>query len=367
MKTDIEVRAIKERAKIEIEQIDLLTERQAIAAQRAAMAQGIFYQPYLDQLAGQIRDLGQQEKDALQKATASEVDVAQVKGAAETRKLVTDHYKSIFDSLKQQAGGVFDALVTKSQSVWAAIGNSFKTAILTAIKDVVTSRVAAMLMQLFTGQKVSFAGGGAGAGGSGGILGGHSRRRDCPDLRRGGGGFGGTGGGGGSGPMSGPMGGNPLILSAAAAAGGMGGGGRWRRCGWRRDRWRRVGATAGGLFNFGAMAAGWKGMLTQLGNIGFKPERWRMDELGNMTKIANAKGIGGMKGGAILAAGAMLALDGLRRGGWLGVGGDDRRRRDHRREIRRALGRGDWRRSGIPGRHRAPVCEGRNGESAREG
>ena len=39
-----------------------------------------------------------------------------------------------------------------------------------------------------------------------------------------------------------------------------------------------------------------------------------------MTKLANAKGIGGMKGGALLAAGAMLAMDGLRRGGWLGVG-----------------------------------------------
>ena len=113
-------------------------------------------------MAGKIRDLGQQEKDALQKATTSEIDVAQAKGAAETRKIVVDHYKSIFDSLKEQAGGVFDALVTKSQSVWAAIGNSFKTAILTAIKDVVTSRVAAMLMQLFTGQKVTFAGGGAG-------------------------------------------------------------------------------------------------------------------------------------------------------------------------------------------------------------
>ncbi len=36
----------------------------------------------------------------------------------------------------------------------------------------VTSRVAAMLMYLFTGQKVTFAGGGAGSGGSGGILGG---------------------------------------------------------------------------------------------------------------------------------------------------------------------------------------------------
>ena len=320
LKTDIEVRAIKERAKIEMEQIDLQTDRQVLAAQRAAMAQGIFYQPYLDQMAGKIRDLGQQEKDALQKATTSEIDVAQAKGSAETRKLVVDHYRSIFDSLKEQAGGVFDALVTKSQSVWAAIGNSFKTAILTAIKDVVTSRVAAMLMQLFTGQTVTFAGGGAGAGGSGGILGGLLGVGTIPVFG------GGSGSGGGGGPMSGPMNGNPLILSAAAAAGGLGapGGGFTGIGAGGAAGAGSVGggsaATAGGLFNFGGMAAGWKGMLTQLGNIGFKPERWRVDELGNMTKIANAKGIGGMKGGALLAAGAMLTFDGLRRGGWLGVG-----------------------------------------------
>jgi len=59
---------------------------------------------------------------------------------------------------------VFDALLTKSQSLWSAIGNSLKIAMLTALKDVVTSRVAAMLMQLFTGTRISLAGGGASGG-----------------------------------------------------------------------------------------------------------------------------------------------------------------------------------------------------------
>jgi hypothetical protein len=69
--------------------------------------------------------------------------------------MIRDEQRRIFESLKQQAGGVFDALLQKSQSVWSAIGNSFKTAILTAIKEVITSRVAAMLMQLFTGTRVA--------------------------------------------------------------------------------------------------------------------------------------------------------------------------------------------------------------------
>jgi hypothetical protein len=123
MKTSIEVQALKDRAKIEMEQIDAQTERQVDAAKKAAMAQGIFYQPYLDQIGDKIRELGQHEKESLQSATTSEVDVAQAKGAISTRKIVVDEYKSIFQSLKQQAGGVFDALVTKSQSVWRPLNS----------------------------------------------------------------------------------------------------------------------------------------------------------------------------------------------------------------------------------------------------
>jgi hypothetical protein len=41
--------------------------------------------------------------------------------------------------------------------------------------------------------------------------------------------------------------------------------------------------------------------------------------MGNMTKIADARGIGGWQGGALLAGGSILALEGLRRGGWSGV------------------------------------------------
>jgi hypothetical protein len=106
---------------------------------------------------------------------------------------------------------VFDALVSKSQSVWSAIGNAFKTAMLTAIKEVVTSRVAAMLMMMFTGQKVSFAGSGGsgGGGGLGGLLG----IGAVPIFGGGGGHFG-----------SGPVGGNPMILSALGGGGGAGGG-----------------------------------------------------------------------------------------------------------------------------------------------
>src|SRR5690606_22316036 len=107
-----------------------------------------------------------------QEATDAAIQAARENAANRAAQLVREHNRTILESLKQQARGVCAALLQKSQSVWSAISNAFKTAMPTAIREVVTSRVAAMLMYLFTGQKVTFAGGGAGSRGSGGILGG---------------------------------------------------------------------------------------------------------------------------------------------------------------------------------------------------
>jgi hypothetical protein len=330
-KTAIEIQAMKERTRIELEEIDARTERQVDEAKKAAMAQGIFYEPYLDQIGNKIRELGQHEKDALQKATTTEIDVAQVKGATSTRKLVTDQYQSIFQSLKQQAGGVFDALVTKSQSVWSAIGNSLKTALLTAIKDVVTSRVAAMLMNLFVpGANVQMQQGGVGKGAGGGIfgtLGGLLGIGAVPAFA--GGAAGGTppfvpgsSGGGGLGTILPPIfgsGGNALFPGAAvggtppfvpsSSGGGAGMG---------------AAPAAGGIFS----KAGLAGMLPGLKSFfGFGDNKWvdmgggRMatggwiGQYGSFGDKLQALG----KSDAALMGGALLAMDGLRRGGKLGV------------------------------------------------
>ena len=44
--------------------------------------------------------------------------------------------------------------------------------------------------------------------------------------------------------------------------------------------------------NLKASVSGWKDVLANLGNLGFRPERWRMDEMGNLTKISGARGVG---------------------------------------------------------------------------
>ena len=127
---------------------------------------------------------------------------------------------------RSQAEGVFDALLTKSQSVFSAIGNALKTAVLTAIKEVVSSRVAAMLMQLFTGTRVTFAQGGTGAGVLG-RLGGILGIGAVPVFGGGGtvpglGGFGIPGAPGGTVGFSGPvsMGGSPGGVARTGGAWG---------------------------------------------------------------------------------------------------------------------------------------------------
>ena len=97
--------------------------------------------------------------------TRAGMDAARENAAIRQTQIIRDEQRRIFDSLKRQAEGVFDALLVRSRSVFGAIGDAFKTAMLTAIKEVITSRVAGLLMQMFSGTRVSFAGGRGGFGG----------------------------------------------------------------------------------------------------------------------------------------------------------------------------------------------------------
>ena len=277
-KTAIETDAIKQRTAIELIEIDRRTEADIRAAQNALRAKGILDDARLNKVADDMRVLGKEEKDALSRGAANEIAVTQIKGATGTRQIVNSEYKSIFDSLKQQAGGVFDALLSKSQSVWAAIGNSLKTSLLNAIKDVVTSQIAVGLMRMFVpGAGASMQAGSMGRWGS--FLGVGSQVAF--------GGQGGRLGTGGGGTLAGPTG-----------AGGAGGSG------------------VGGFGNFGGMASGAKGWLSNLGNIGYGPKG---GDFGG--EVAGSyRGVGGAAGGAMLLGGAALGFDGLRRGGWMGLG-----------------------------------------------
>jgi hypothetical protein len=233
-----------------------------------------------DEIKARIAELSQQREDIRrqnQEATDVAIQAVRENAANRTAQLVREHNRTIFESLKQQAGGVFDALLQKSQSVWSAIANSFKTALLTAIKEVVTSRVAALLMYLFTGQKVTFAGGGAGPGGSGGILGGLGGLLGIGAVPV----FGGT-----TGPIPGGAAGGwgtqPLIPS----------GGGWS-----------------------GLPGGWKDFFGFGGGVQYAPGKAVTWEAATVGRKLSALG----RSNAALLGGAALAMMGLQRGGVSGL------------------------------------------------
>jgi hypothetical protein len=255
---------------------------------------------------------------------AANTDQASIRIAEVARNRVQGQ----FDSLKKSAGDVFDSLLHKSQNVFEAIGNIFKTTILSAIKEVVSSRIAAMLMSMFYGVKVGFAnnggmvpnspvfggGGGGAAAGAGGIL------ASLGGIFRGGGGGGsiatppfvpGAGAGSIYGPSLEQLGGG-----VGANVGGFGGGGG------------AAGGSAGG---------GILGMLKALAGPGGKNAAMMGGGLmmlqgaqsGNaLSTIGGGAALGyGMSsmlgmtgvGGAIAGAGLGLAINGTERGGALGI------------------------------------------------
>ena len=344
MKTAIEVTAIKERTAIELQQIDLRTEHQIAEARKSAMAQGIFDDESIKTITDRIQVITDEEKAALSKNSNSQIQVEAVKGAVAVKNTTQQYYQSIFQSLKQQAGGVFDALVTKSESVWKAIGNSLKTAILTAIKDVVTSRIATALMNMFVpGAGASMKQrGGMGKQAGGGLLG-LLGLGAVPSFGAGGGATGGTppflpspaGGGqgswGGSGVSLDQLYNLPLSHSNPASVVGPGGTATFADMPSSAANSGTAGSPLGQLSKLFSKGSGQSRMealqgLAVMAGLGMVTSGMQKGNAGMTVAGGAAMGYGmagqmGMTGygGAITGAGAGLFLDGMRRGGKLGV------------------------------------------------
>ncbi len=274
-KAAIEVEYFTRVHEIRMRLFDLETSRMVI--EEEAQLKRLGYRA--DEIEARIAELTVQ-RDEIRRFQQEATDAA-ILGARETAaihqaQLIRDHNQRIFDSFKRQAEGVFDALLTKSQSIWSAIGNSLKTALLTAIKDVVTSRVAAMLMQLFTGTRVSLAGGGSSGGGALGRLGGLL--------------------GIGAAPVFGQGGGGPIPGGAAG--------------GWGTPPF--IPSKSGG---WSGLLGGWKDFLGFGGGVQYAPGKAVTWEAATMSQKLSALG----RSNAALLGGATLALMGLQRGGLSGL------------------------------------------------
>jgi hypothetical protein len=157
-KAAIEIEYLERVHEIRTRLFDLETSRMVLEEEANLKRLGL----RADEIQARINELTVQRDEIRQfqqEATDTAIQAARENAAIRQAQLIRDQNQRVFDSFKRQAEGVFDALLTRSQSIGSAIGNSLKTALLTAIKEVVTSRAAAMLMRLFTGARVSFASG----------------------------------------------------------------------------------------------------------------------------------------------------------------------------------------------------------------
>jgi hypothetical protein len=93
----------------------------------------------------------------LNQAAQAQMQTDRIKAWQEGNEAVIAQQKQVYDSIEELAGGLFDALTSKTKSVWAAVGDFIKNTLLSAIKSVVTSQLAAQLTQAFGFGQVGFA------------------------------------------------------------------------------------------------------------------------------------------------------------------------------------------------------------------
>lgn len=116
-----------------------------------------------------IRERSGTQAAEVQRKYLADLMSAQQDAAVQSAEIVRSAQERQFDSLKRSAEGVLDEILTHSQNIFQAIGGILKSTILTAIKDIVSSQVAATLFRMLNpGASVGFApGGSAGASGGG--------------------------------------------------------------------------------------------------------------------------------------------------------------------------------------------------------
>lgn len=274
--------------------------RQAAAKKfgdQAAAENEAAYARYLEREAA-LRGQANIRIEQLQKTADADVQAARESAANRSAQIVYQNNLKVFDGLKSSVGSLFDALVTRSKSFGQSLADAIKLPFLAAMKEIVSSRIAAMLFSVFGGGNVALQGNQPTFSGS------------APNLRGGGNVLGQLLGLGGAGAL----GSGGLVLPGPGGTGGftgpvsLGGGGN-------AGLLLGGGGNAAGLTGLAGLKSSGLGFLTQLGNIG-RPVLGP----GSTGGAYGGAGYGGATGGALLLGGGILAFDGLRRGGLVGLG-----------------------------------------------
>jgi hypothetical protein len=232
--------------------------------------------------AEKARQLEASTQDAINTAREN-ASIRQTQIVRDANERMAEEMKSanqrVFDQMKSASERVFDAMLQKGQSIWSALAGALKNAVLTVLREIVTSQVARALSSLLTGQRVALAPGGSG-GGVLGRLGGLLGVGAIPVF--GAGSI--TGGPGGTGGFAGPV-----------TTGGS--------------------TTAASVSNLAGLGAKLKDFLGFGGCVQYAPGKavtWQSATLGQKLSALGRSDVAALAGG-------LLALDGLRRGGFTGL------------------------------------------------
>jgi hypothetical protein len=256
-----------------------------LASLKASLAAGLIEQQAYTQRRVEVEESAAAYIAAVRNKASTAEELAQAKAALVFKKnqsesvtrqsrLIEDEYQKTFEKLERGFNGLFDSMENGAKGFASRLKNILLSGFLTPIKQIASSYFANLFTPLVSQlqrQQPAFSGRASAFNGALGFL---TPQNAFQSVSRVVGGPGGTGGF--AGPVSSP--------GVIAPAGGV------------------------GLGSFGQFLglAGYKSLLTQLGQIG-------------ATSKLFAKGVYGAKGGALLAGGGILAADGLRRGGLLGT------------------------------------------------
>ena len=295
----IEQDFIRQSAELQQQALDRRAAREIQALQAMASAMPALAAETEQRIAA-IRERSLGERQGIEMEAARELDLTRIQAGARSVQIIRDNTRQVFDQIKSTSDRVFGDMLRNGQGIFAALGSSLKNAVLTALREIVSSQVARSLTRILTGESVTFAGG---ASSGGGLLGNLGRM------------LGGLGVG--SSAVLGANGAAGRLTSTGAGAFGASGiaglGGLIGAPG-------GTSGFAGPVSGVGATAIASRGggLLQMLGIGGsIQTGAGTATTFGAASLTQKLGAIG--KSNAALAAGGLLAFDGLRRGGALGL------------------------------------------------
>ena len=96
------------------------------------------------------------EEARLRDAANTQIQLDRINSWKEGNDAIIEQQKQVYTQMQDLFGSLFDAFTQKSKSVWAAVGDVIKNALLGAIKAVVTSQLAAQLTGILGFGSVAF-------------------------------------------------------------------------------------------------------------------------------------------------------------------------------------------------------------------